>query len=80
MRQDPGNALTLFLNALTLFLIDFFGRPGIAMVAWGAFIHMSGVKLPAFGYWEFFMLSCVCMILTSSQITRWVKEAHGDNG
>lgn len=59
-------------GGLVRLIVDLFGRPAIAMVAWGAFIEMSGTLLPKFGYWEFFMLNLAAMILTSSQIGHWV--------
>ena len=39
--------------------VSLFASPAIAMVAWGAFVEMSQVNLPKFGYWEFFMLHLV---------------------
>lgn len=55
-----------------LALWDLFLKPWVAMVCWGAFVHMGGFSLPTPGYWEFFVLALALGILTSSRISRWV--------
>lgn len=40
-------------------LMATFASPWIAMLAWGAFIHMTGFPLPFIGYWAMFMLCIV---------------------
>lgn len=64
IRPDPR---ALFISMV----FDFFLRPVIIMAAWVAFLHMSELNLPHFGYWEVFMLNIVCIIFASSPITRW---------
>jgi len=70
MKEHAGSSILRFLT-------DLFLKPWVAMIAWGAFVHMTAAKLPfslpSFGYWEFFMLNAVCGILTASQIDRWEK-------
>ena len=65
-------------QSLIKLIFDLFARPAIVMLAWGAFINMSGVTLPAFGYWEFFMLNTACMIFNSSAITQWDIKKEGE--
>lgn len=71
MKEEPGYCFTRLLCGMFL-------RPWIAMVGWGAFVHMSAhhipISLPYLSYWEMFMLNCVFILLTSSQIQRWVKD------
>lgn len=56
-------------------LVFMFISPAIAMVAWGAFVEMSGVSLPKFSYWEFFMLNLACTIFRTSVPLKWdIKE------
>ena len=61
MREDSAAEVGRFLG-------DLFLRPWVAMVAWGSFVHMSELNLPFLSYWEMFMLNCVYVILTSTQI------------
>jgi len=50
-----------------------FLAPFLAMVCWGAFIELSGVNLPKFGYWEFFLLNiAISMLVRSSYVTEWI--------
>ena len=50
---------------------DLFVKPWIAMVAWGAFVHMTGFNLPFLSYWQMFMLNLVAGIFTSSRPYAW---------
>jgi hypothetical protein len=59
---------------MTNLLFDLFARPAIAMIAWGAFICMTGVGLPAFGYWAFFMLNIVVAGLFNSSGSTTIKK------
>lgn len=54
-------------------IYDTFGRPAIAMVCWGAFVHMTDLPLEwCLGYWPFFMLNCVATLLTNTPVSRWI--------
>jgi hypothetical protein len=52
---------------------DTFARPALAMVCWGAFVHIAGLPLDwCLGYWAFFMLNFVAVLFTNTPVTRWV--------
>jgi len=60
---------------LTGLLLSVFASPALSMLAWGAFIEMSGIAWPKFGYWEFFMLNIVLQIVRSGIPLKWnIKE------
>lgn len=54
---------------------DTFVRPAITMIAWGAFVHMTNLPLEwCLGFWPFFTLNLVCMLLTSTSPTRFIMK------
>lgn len=66
MKVETDNITDFVSGVFTLF-----ATPAIAMLAWGAFIEITGLDLPKFGYWAFFMLNLVAGIFRTYIPHRW---------
>jgi len=60
--------------SLARWLVSIFAQPAIIMITWGAFINMSDLGWPAFGYWECFMLRLAFMIFRTVYPQSWDVE------